>query len=83
MAKVKELTRKITAEELETLQKSVNGINQIQMQIGGIELQKNEMIQNLNVLRAGLQEQQNKLTETYGDVNVSLADGTITDADNS
>ena len=83
MAKAKELTRKITAEELETLQKSVNGINQIQMQIGGIELQKNEMIQNLNVLRAGLQEQQNKLTETYGDVNVSLADGTITDADNS
>jgi len=83
MAKAKELTRKITAEELETLQKSVNGINQIQMQIGGIELQKNEMIQNLNVLRAGLQEQQAKLTETYGDVNVSLADGTITDADNS
>ena len=83
MAKAKELTRKITAEELETLQKSVNGINQIQMQIGGIELQKNEMIQNLNVLRAGLQEQQNKLTETYGDVNVSLVDGTITDADNS
>lgn len=71
--------RKITDAELQEIQKHVTAMNELQMQIGGIEMQKADLMAEMAKLRAGMQEVQNALMATYGDVTVNLADGTITD----
>ena len=84
MAKKKAPT-KITDAELQEVQKYVGALQQIQMQIGGHEMAKQEMMDNVKALRANLQDVQNGLEKTYGDVSINLQDGTITpnDASNS
>ena len=82
MAKKK--VKSLTSDELKTVQSFVTAINQTQMQIGGLEAQKHEAIQQMNLLRAELQKVQEELQEKYGDVSINLADGTLTEnADNS
>jgi|TARA_R100000479_G_scaffold175634_1_gene127191 predicted aspartyl protease len=71
--------RKITQEELQEVNQYATAINQVQMQIGGVEMQKSDLIAEMAKLRAGMQEVQNALMATYGDVTVNLTDGTITD----
>ena len=71
--------RKITDAELQEVNQYATAINQVQMQIGGVELQKADLMSEMAKLRAGMQEVQNALMATYGDVTVNLADGTITD----
>lgn len=84
MAKKKAPT-KITDAELQEVQKYVGALQQIQMQIGGHEMAKQEMMDNVKALRANLQDVQAGLEKTYGDVSINLQDGTITpnDAGNS
>lgn len=71
--------RKITDAELQEVTQYATAINQVQMQIGGVEMQKADLMAEMAKLRAGMQEVQNALMATYGDVTVNLADGTITD----
>jgi len=75
MAKTKDL--KITDQELKQIQEKVQLINQVQMQIGGLELQKTTMIGQINVLQKDLNDLQIVLEEKYGKVSVNLQDGTI------
>ena len=71
--------RKITDAELQEIQKHVTVMNELQMQIGGVELQKADLMTEMGKLRAVMQELQQALMATYGDVTVNLADGTITE----
>jgi len=71
--------RKITQEELQEINQYATAMNQLQMQIGGIELQKAELMTEMAKVRIAMQEVQNALMATYGDVTVNLTDGTITD----
>lgn len=71
--------RKITQEELQEVNQYATAMNQLQMQIGGIELQKAELMTEMAKVRIAMQEVQNALMATYGDVTVNLTDGTITD----
>ena len=74
---------KITAEELEKLQGFVQGINQAQLNIGGLEAQKMELLNQVAQIKEMLNEFQADLEKSYGKVSVSLVDGTISeDADN-
>jgi allophanate hydrolase subunit 1 len=84
MAKKKQAVAKaITANELTEVQKYVNALQQIQMQIGGTEMQKAELMDNVKALRAKLAEVQKELEVIYGDVSINLQDGTITPNDAS
>ena len=74
--------KKVTEKELETLQTLVNQINQGQATIGGFEMQKSDMIKEVNVLIEKLKETQAELEKAYGNVTVNLSTGEITDADN-
>jgi len=74
--------KKVTEKELETLQTLVNQINQGQATIGGFEMQKNDMVKEVNVLIEKLKETQVELEKAYGNVTVNLSTGEITDADN-
>lgn len=81
MAKKK--VKSLTSDELTTVQNYVTATNQTQMQIGGLEAQKYELIQQMTMIRSQLQKVQNELQEKYGNVSINLSDGTLTEnADN-
>ena len=70
---------KITDEELKSIQEKVNSINQAQMQVGGLEVQKTTAIEILKGFQQELQVIQKTLEDKYGKVSVNLQDGTITE----
>jgi len=69
--------KKITEEELKGVQEKVGQINQLQMQVGGLEVQKTIGIENIKAVQGELTKLQNELEEKYGKVSVNLQDGTI------
>lgn len=81
MAKKKEEVRKITEGELQEVQKYANAMNQIQMQVGRLEVNKADLMNELKVVREGMDEVQKSLMATYGDITINLTDGTITEAE--
>ena len=68
---------KITDEELKLIQEKVNQINNLQMQVGGLEVQKATALSLLRQSQAELGKTQEMLEEKYGKVSVNLTDGTI------
>lgn len=77
--KTKTEVRKITEAELLEVKKYATLINQLQMQIGGVEMQKADLVAEMSRVRSSMQDMQNGLMATYGDVTIDLTDGTITD----
>ena len=71
--------KKITDEELKSVQGKVNVINQAQMTVGGLEVQKDVAMQQLKAAQQELQVIQKDLEEKYGKVSVNLTDGTISE----
>tara|TARA_Y100000361_G_scaffold106611_1_gene96337 strand:+ start:416 stop:703 length:288 start_codon:yes stop_codon:yes gene_type:complete len=79
-AKIEDIAQdvtKITEEELKGVQEKVGQINQLQMQVGGLEVQKTIGIENIKAVQGELSKLQNELEEKYGKVSVNLQDGTI------
>lgn len=74
--------KKVTEEELSKLQELVSAINEGQATIGGLEMQKASIMGAVAATREELNKMQAELKETYGDVNINLSSGEITDADN-
>ena len=68
---------KISEEQLKELQGHVNKINQAQLQLGGLESQKHNLLNTVVGMQTELTEFQNKLEEEYGKVSVNIQDGTI------
>ena len=69
--------KKITDEELKSVQEKVGQINNLQMQVGGLEVQKTIGVEQIKVAQQDLNELQKTLEEKYGKVSVNLQDGTI------
>ena len=67
---------KIKDEQLEKLQGLVNNLNQIQSQLGSIELQKHGLLHQSSELQGGLKEFQDELEKEYGRVSINIQDGT-------
>ena len=80
-AKIKELSgikpEKITDEQLKKVQETVNTINRAQIEIGGMELRKHEMLHQLAGVKDKLTLLQDELKKEYGTVDVNINDGTI------
>lgn len=70
---------KITDEELKVIKTFVDTLNQLQMKVGGLEVQKGMLVQEIVKTQANLYKNNEKLKETYGDVSVNIQDGTIKD----
>ena len=70
---------KITDEELKLVQEKVSLINQAQMQVGGLEVQKSMLMDTIKNYQVEIQSVQKELEEKYGKVSVNLTDGTITE----
>ena len=74
-----EKAKKVTDEQLKELQEIVNKLNQIQMQIGGLALQKHELSHAMVEVNSDLIEKKKKLEKEYGDITINMTDGTITE----
>ena len=75
--------KKVTQEQLEQLQKFVNTINEGQATIGGLEVQKQEVIKEVQKMVADLKALQSELEKEYGNVTVNLTTGEITEAEDA
>ena len=80
-AKIKELKgikpEKITAEQLDKVQSTVNNINRAQLEIGSVELKKHEMMHQIAGLRDELTLLQGEFEKEYGTFDINIQDGTI------
>jgi hypothetical protein len=77
MAKKKAAATKVTAEELKNVQEKVTIINRQQMEIGGLEMQKQVAIERLKEAQGSLGVVQRSLETKYGKVSVNLNDGSL------
>ena len=80
MAKTnKKITKdlKVTDEELKKIQNLVKVINQLQSQIGGLEIQKSISIQRLHAFQSDIDRFQLDMKSKYGDVSVNLQNGIL------
>ena len=68
---------KITEEQLKQLQELVGAINNAQAQLGGIEIQKHQLLHQVSEVQAKMQEFQSELEKEYGNVSINIQDGTI------
>ena len=79
--KIKELKgikpEKITAEQLEKVQNTVNSLNRSQLEIGSIELKKHEMMHRIAGLKDELTLLQGEFEKDYGTFDINIQDGTI------
>jgi len=68
---------KITDEQLNKVQDTVNNINRAQLEIGSMELKKHELMHNIAGLRDELSLLQKEFEKEYGTFDISIQDGTI------
>jgi hypothetical protein len=82
-SKVKDLRpEKITKEQLDKVQKTINNINRSQLEIGSMELRKHELLHGIAGLRDELTLIQSELEKEYGTFDVNISDGAINYNDN-
>ena len=79
--KLKELKgikpEKITDEQLERVQDTVNNINRSQLEIGSMEVKKHELMHSIAGLRDELTLLQTEFEKEYGTFDININDGTI------
>ena len=79
--KIKELKgikpEKVTKEQLEKIQDTVDRINQTQLNIGQLEARKHQALHFVANYNDQLKKIQDELQEQYGTFDVSIQDGTI------
>jgi hypothetical protein len=68
---------KIKKAELTELQTAVTKVNELQLQIGGVEVQKHELLHMMGAMRVQLEKIQKGLQDEYGDVQVDIKTGEI------
>ena len=67
---------KIKNEQLEKLQGFVSTLNQLQMQLGQLDIQKHGLLHQTAEVQNGLGKFQEELEEEYGKVSINIQDGT-------
>ena len=80
MAKTKkkaEKAKKITNDELNKVQSIINNINRAQLEIGGFETKKHNMLHHIGILQDELSKLQVQFKKNYGTDDVNIQDGTI------
>jgi len=69
---------KLTEEELSEIQQLINGLNRVQLEVGGLETRKHNLMHQVLGIQNQMQAVQKKFEETYGNVDINITDGSIT-----
>lgn len=72
-------TNKLSSTELKELQEAMYSVNQAQMQIGGVEAHKIDLISKFSILVRELESTRNILEGKYGSVDIDINTGEIKD----
>jgi allophanate hydrolase subunit 1 len=70
---------RIKEDQLKKLQELVGTINNLQMQVGGFELQKHQALHHISEVQGELNVYQKELEAEYGKVSINLQDGTVSE----
>ena len=68
---------KITEEQLRELQSVVNDNNELQFRVGAVEMQKHQLLSELDKVKVKIMSMQGKFREEYGSFDINLQDGSI------
>jgi len=79
MSEVKELTQKITEEQLKTVQDQQGKLQEALRTIGVLDVQKQNVHGQISLLSKEIEDTKKELEEEYGQVNINLQDGTYED----
>ena len=79
---LKSKPEKITDEQLEKVQNTVNTINRAQLEIGSMEVKKHEILHQLAGIREQLSALQKDFEKEYGTFDVDIQTGKINYPDN-
>ena len=77
------MSRVLKKEELAKLQEAVTKVNQIKNEIGNVEVQKHELLHLAADANNSLSEVQKELEKIYGNVNVDISTGEITEQESN
>ena len=80
MAKTKkkaEKAKKITNDELNKVQSIINNINRAQLEIGGFETKKHNLLHHVTLIQEELGKLQVQFKTNYGTDDINIQDGTI------
>ena len=69
----------IINDELTSVKAAVEAVNRLQMQVGGIELQKHDLMHTMKMKTDVLEAVQKTLEEKYGDVSIDIVTGEMKD----
>ena len=73
---------KITEEQLKNLQDVIAKINQATATVGQLETQKHGILHQLGEMQKDLTKMQEELEKEYGQVSISIEDGTYKEIEN-
>tara|TARA_B100000902_G_scaffold297335_1_gene284420 strand:- start:651 stop:911 length:261 start_codon:yes stop_codon:yes gene_type:complete len=73
--------KKITKEELEELQAKISVLNNLQYKLGALAVDQNKVLKAFDTVREELRTMQMGLKETYGNVSISVEDGSLTETE--
>jgi predicted nucleic acid-binding Zn-ribbon protein len=76
-------TKKITAEQLESLVKNQRELNEILVNIGIVESQKHGLLHQLAEVNKVSEEFKTELQAEYGSININLEDGSYVEAEDT
>jgi hypothetical protein len=68
---------KITNEELNKIQNLVDSANRAQMQIGSMEVQKNNILNQVSIIQNQISSFRKEANKTYGTDNIDIQTGKI------
>ena len=74
---LKPKAEKITAEQLEKVQKLINDINKSQIEIGQVETRKHALLHHISALQEGVGELRKEFEKDYGTSDINIQDGII------
>lgn len=72
---------KITEEELTSIQELIQLMRRGESAVGGLEIQKSNLLKEIAEVQAKLDEERNALEEKYGQIEVNLETGEYTVVD--
>ena len=69
------MDKKLTEDELKSLQENVSKLNQVHIELGRLENQKHKILHQVNEIESMFDKLQKELEEKYGKVNINIETG--------
>jgi len=73
------MEKKLTQDELKSLQENVSKLNQVHLELGKLENQKHKILHQVNEIESLFDELQKELEEKYGKVSINIDNGELSE----